>query len=122
MEDKRRFTRIVFSAPAILSIDDKRYETTLVDVSLKGALVARIEGLADNKLSACKLTFNLIGSDVEVALEGHIAHVEESYYGITCDKIDIQSVSHLKRLVELNVGNAELLDRNLDSLSLPDAN
>lgn len=123
MEDKRRFTRIVFSAPATLCVDNKNYATTLVDVSLKGALVARVAdefGAETSKTKPCQLTFKLIGSEVEIVLEGHIAHVEDAYFGITCDKIDIQSASHLKRLVELNVGNAELLDRNLDSLTLPE--
>lgn len=117
MEDKRRFTRIVFSAPVRVSIGDKTHHSTLIDVSLKGVLIARTPDLGEIETKACHLKFCLNESDIEIEMDGHIAHVEDTQIGITCDKIDIQSVSHLKRLVELNVGSAELLDRNLASMT-----
>ncbi|MDO6718355.1 PilZ domain-containing protein [Psychrosphaera sp. 1_MG-2023] len=119
MEDKRRFTRIVFSAPATLTVNNIDYPTTLVDISLKGALIAQIKGIENLVKETCLLKFCLNESDVEVELTGHITHVEKEHLGIHCDKIDLQSVSHLRRLVELNVGSSELLDRNLNSLTFP---
>lgn len=119
MEDKRRFTRIVFSAPATLTVNNIDYPTKLVDISLKGALISQIEGIEKHLKEICQLKFCLNDSDVEVELTGHIAHVEKEYLGVHCEKIDIQSASHLRRLVELNVGSSELLDRNLNSLTFP---
>ena len=47
---------------------------------------------------------------------GAIAHQDENILGLSCEKMDIDSVSHLKRLVELNLGDQDLLERELDSL------
>lgn len=116
IEDKRRFTRIVFSAPAKLCVADLCFDTKVVDVSLKGALVEKIDDAAVHIDRPCTLQFCLNDSDIEINLEGRIVHSEQDYLGINCEKIDIQSVSHLRRLVELNVGNWDLLERNLDSL------
>jgi hypothetical protein len=35
---------------------------------------------------------------------------------LLCHSIDIDSVTHLRRLVELNLGNADLLQRELSAL------
>ena len=49
----------------------------------------------------------------------HKAHERNNCIGLTCDSIDIDSATHLKRLIELNVGSAELLNRNLEHLAVP---
>ncbi|HXK57002.1 MAG TPA: PilZ domain-containing protein, partial [Gammaproteobacteria bacterium] len=36
--------------------------------------------------------------------------------GLRCVSIDMESIGHLRRLVELNLGDAELLHRDLESL------
>ncbi|RDH86550.1 MAG: hypothetical protein DIZ77_18880 [endosymbiont of Seepiophila jonesi] len=37
-DERRLFRRVLFDAPMRISVGDKSYETTLVDLSLKGAL------------------------------------------------------------------------------------
>ena len=121
MEEKRRFTRIVFSTPAELKIGNEVYGTSLIDISLNGALVATVSSLDDTiSGNPCSLHFDLQGSDVEIEMQGTIVHSEPSSIGIQCEKIDIDSVSHLRRLIELNVGSADLLERELETLSVPD--
>ena len=117
MEDKRRFTRILFSTPAQLNVNGNSYHTSLVDLSLKGALVTIEQDLADKVGQACSLSFTLPNSEVLINIEGAIAHVEHDHLGIVCTKIDLDSVSHLKRLIALNLGDEDLLDRELSSLS-----
>jgi hypothetical protein len=36
--------------------------------------------------------------------------------GLRCDRLDVDSMSHLRRLVELNLGDPALLERDLQSL------
>lgn len=119
MEDKRRFTRIIFSTPAQLEVDGNRYETSLVDLSLKGALVEFKQELKGQVGKPCSLTFTLEDTEVTIKILGDIAHVEQNSVGIVCTKIDLDSVSHLKRLIALNIGNEQLLDRELTCLSHP---
>ena len=119
MEDKRRFTRIFFSTPATLVVGGNRYDTSLIDISLKGALITANIDLSHIKGEACQLNFLLQGSDIKIDMMGEIVHVEPDSLGLVCTKMDIQSASHLRRLIELNVGDAELLDREFTSLSHP---
>ena len=120
MEEKRRFTRIVFSTPAELKVGNEVYGTSLIDVSLKGALISTVASLSSEvKGKSCSLHFDLQGSEVEIDMQGTIVHFEPDSIGIKCDKIDIESVSHLRRLIELNVGSSDLLERELETLSVP---
>jgi hypothetical protein len=43
-------------------------------------------------------------------------HAERGQIGFECEHIDIDSISNLRRLVELNLGDAELLERQLGAL------
>lgn len=119
MEDKRRFTRIVFTTPASLQVDGQLYATKLIDLSLKGAL---IEVPAASNLATgthCNLSFTLGDVDTNIDFDGEIAHIEQDSVGIVCKKMELESASHLKRLIELNVGNMELLYRDLENLTYP---
>ncbi|MGB1059017.1 MAG: hypothetical protein ACPGZU_02735, partial [Ketobacter sp.] len=44
------------------------------------------------------------------------AHLEGNRTGIACDHIDVDSASHLRRIVELNTGNEALLEREIEAL------
>ncbi|MDU0112767.1 PilZ domain-containing protein [Psychrosphaera aquimarina] len=119
MEDNRRFTRIIFSTPAQLTIQGQTFQTSLVDLSLKGALVSYTQELDDSVNKSCTLSFTLPDTEIEINIEGSITHVEHHNIGIVCSKIDLDSVSHLKRLIALNLGNEDILDRELTSLTYP---
>lgn len=120
MENKRRFHRIVFSTPVSLKIDDEVYSSELIDLSLKGALIKNINDLknSDNleMNGVCNLSFKLEDSEAHIEMLGTIAHIESDSIGIKLDKIDIDSVSHLKRLIALNIGEESLLHRDLENL------
>jgi len=45
-----------------------------------------------------------------------IRHIEENHIGLKCHSIDIDSITHLKRLVELNLADETLLHRELETL------
>lgn len=121
MEEKRRFTRIFFSTPAKLQVSGQLYDTSLIDISLKGALIKNTEEIQDHTRENCNLTFILPDSDIQIEMSGKIVHTEVNTIGVACDKIDIDSVTHLRRLIELNIGSEEMLHRDLASLSHPDS-
>ncbi len=122
MEDRRYFTRIVFSNPVKLSLPsgETQWQSSLIDLSLKGALVQKPENWQDNKVSSLNVTFSLAGSDIELKMATQIIHEKSDHLGLLCEQIDIESATHLKRLIELNVGDDALLNRELDVLVHPD--
>ncbi len=119
MEDKRRFTRIVFTTPASLQVNGQLHATKLIDLSLKGALIEVPTASNLTTGTHCNLSFTLGDVDTNIDFDGEIAHIEQDSVGIVCKKMELESASHLKRLIELNVGNMELLYRDLENLTYP---
>lgn len=119
MIEKRKFTRIIFSSPVTLSDGLRTWQSKLIDLSLKGALIEQPAEWQFNDEVDYTLSFFLGDSDIEVSMQVDIAHKHDNLLGLNCVKIEIESVSHLKRLVELNVGNDKLLHRELAELSHP---
>lgn len=116
-EDRRRFSRVPFDAQ--VSIHAARdWEARLVDISLKGALVERPRGWHANAGDLCSLTINLDGApDLTIRMEAVVvAHARPETVGFQCLHIDIDSVAHLRRLMELNVGDPERMNRELSAL------
>lgn len=114
--EQRYFSRIPFDADALIVGPDKSWQTELVDVSLKGALVTcPADWDADSSLKHFLLKIRL-SDEAEVDMEVEIAHQENNHIGFHCHNIDVESISHLRRIVELNLGDEDLLQRELHAL------
>lgn len=117
MENRRQFTRILFSIDAQLEVEEQSYSVNIHDISLNGALVSAPENANNilNKLGVLK--FELAGSTEIVEMHIAVVHVESDELGLRCNAIDIDSVSHLRRLVELNLGDDSQLNKELSQLT-----
>ena len=116
MIERRRFIRVIFSTPATLRQGDRQWQTKLLDLSLQGALVEEPQEWPTDAAGHFELCFALADSEIEIRMEVEPSYIKESHLGLYCHHIDIDSVSHLKRLIELNVGNADMLKRELAHL------
>ncbi|TVP89943.1 MAG: PilZ domain-containing protein [Pseudomonadaceae bacterium] len=115
-DDRRRFTRIPFDAATYLQQDDWQVPVQLVDISLRGLLVMQPDGWEQQR---SQQPFNAVidlAEGSQIRMEVHLAHAEEGMLGFECDHIDLDSISHLRRLVALNLGDEELLERELGAL------
>ena len=114
--DRRQFWRAAFSAPAHLESASGERVVQLLDLSLKGALVdvdsADTIALGDS----CALRLALSDED-EIVMQARVAHREGARLGLRCVSIDLDSITHLRRLVELNSGDPAQLERELAHLS-----
>ena len=117
MENRRQFTRILFSIKAELEVEDKIYPVSIHDISLNGALVTAINSETSLKGKLGTLKFLLSDKESEVLMNIAVVHEEENETGLQCNAIDIDSVTHLRRLVELNLGDSEQLNEELSQLS-----
>lgn len=115
-DERRRFSRIAFHRPAELDAAGLRTSCDLVDVSLKGALVEVPVAFTQGVGSRCSLTIHLDAGGAAIRMEGEITHREGDLVGVRCDEIDLESIAHLRRLVELNLGNDDVLHRELAAL------
>jgi hypothetical protein len=114
--ERRRFHRVLFDAPASMEVSNHTYQSSLLDISLKGALMrvpAEWTGeVGDNLI----LRINLDDADAIITMQAICAHIEKEQIGVLCKEIDMESISLLRRLVELNLADDELLDRDLEAL------
>lgn len=116
MIERRRFSRIIYQASATLTQGNYQLTTCIQDLSLKGLLLwAEDEPQLDTN-SIVDVAFTLPGSDITITLSATLIMQNERILHLKIDHIDIESVGHLRRLVELNVGNDELLHRELEHL------
>jgi hypothetical protein len=116
-DERRRFSRISFHRPASLVAAGARAACELLDVSLKGALVEAPPGFRAGIGEPCSLAIRLdAGDGAVIRMEGDVAHREGAQLGVRCREIDLDSIAHLRRLVELNIGDEELLHRELAAL------
>lgn len=114
---RRHYSRIRFSSGARLLVGDHEYRCEVLDLSLKGALLAfdgeRPTIAADEP---CLLEIGLDDGLTVIRMQGVQAHVEGPHLGLACREIDLDSITHLRRLLTLNLGDAESLSRELSAL------
>ncbi|MBH9551262.1 PilZ domain-containing protein [Inhella gelatinilytica] len=113
-DERRHFSRVHFATQAQVISVDERLEAQLLDISLQGALVQLPEGAALQAGEPCLLALRL--GDITLKMGAEVAHVQDGTAGLQCRTIDLESISHLRRLVEVNVGDPKLLERDLKSL------
>lgn len=119
-ENRRRFSRIAFTAQTEIHQDGNRGSCELLDLSLKGLLASKPEQMQINPENTCQIIITLADEAMirmhakltreDVALDG------QSHLGFSCEEIDVDSISHLRRLVELNLGDPEASNRELFEL------
>lgn len=116
MNEKRHFHRIAFDSTTHLVNDTGSWEATVIDICLKGMLTEKPDSLVANVGDHFSVEMRLNGSDILIGMKARVAHIEGNHIGFECENIDIDSVTHLRRLVELNLGDSKLLDRELSEL------
>jgi hypothetical protein len=119
MPEKRHFQRIPMDGHAALFCGGDRWDSRLLDISLKGALIAAPADWDADSATNCQLELRLDG-DVVICMDGTVVHCENGHLGFRCDHIELDSIIHLKRLVELNLGDEALLEREITELTQGD--
>lgn len=116
-ENRRQFTRIVFSGPARLFLADGEHPVDVLDLSLKGALIRPCAEMYTRIGGQGVLHLRLDGGETDIRMAVTVVHHQGDTYGLACHEIDLDSVTHLRRLVELNLGDESVLEREIGLLS-----
>lgn len=116
----RHYARIPFHADVLLHLRERTLAVQLVDIALKGALVQTEDALSLRLNDTCRLVLPLADDGDGVVMTGRVVHLEEEHVGIECQDIDVTSLTRLRKLIELNTGDVELMDRELSHLFAAD--
>lgn len=112
----RHHSRISFDAHAYLRNETTVWQTQLIDIALKGALIARPADWQGAKGESYLLELLLDDEQTAIRMTVTVMHVQADRIGLRCEHIDIDSITHLRRLIELNLGDPDLLERELAGL------
>jgi len=116
--ERRRFIRIPFDAKAHINTEDgdQFLNCQVLDVSLKGLLVEKPGQWQAEMQQPCHVDLVLQQGEVVIQMNAKVAHIAKDAIGFECEQIDLDSITHLKRLVELNLGDDSILHRELSAL------
>jgi len=115
MTEQRRFSRISFHQPVKFTHAGHVYSANLLDISLKGAL---FEHHGDARLQlgdSCQLCVTL-NPEEKIEMAGEVAHLTPPRIGLRCTNIELDSITALRCLVEMNLGDEALMQRELHAL------
>ena len=114
--ERRLYSRIAFQTPARLVFADCSLDVVVLDLSLKGALIRLpAKTLVEND-ALCMIHVQLSKTSEQISMEATVVHVEGRRAGLRCLTIDLDSGTHLRRLVEFNLGDPALLEREISGL------
>lgn len=113
--ERRQFWRAVFHAPVHVAAAGRAHKAQLLDVSLKGALIECGPDWSPRSGDPCHVRLDLVPG-TSISMDATVAHVRGPQVGLCCDYIDLDSITHLRRLVELNAGSTAWLEREIGLL------
>lgn len=117
--ERRRFQRIAFDAPTVIAQGERQWSAALHDISLKGLLIGTPRDWNGDPDQPFEALIEL-GNEARVKMEVVLTRTQPQSLGFVCRHIDLESISHLRRLIELNLGDEQLLERELAALGEAD--
>jgi hypothetical protein len=112
---QRRFTRFPFDGQARIFSSTAMWETDVVDLSLRGVLVRRPNNFDGRIGGNYRIELRLAGSAI-ISMAVTLANQADETLGLRAEHLDWNSFLHLKRLIELNLGDSDSLYRELSAL------
>ncbi len=113
--ERRNFTRIHFDANTEIRQADQVWKAVLVDLSLNGLLIEEpLDWTFDKEHTLVASIFLTEEISIEMTIKWR--YTNNGLVGFVCENIDLDSIGHLRRLVELNIGDTALLERELSAM------
>ena len=113
---ERLFSRIFFDAPCEIHGHGRIWSSQIVDISLQGALLSEPEDFQGKHGETFDIVVQLGDGAASIEMEAVLRHHANHSLGFECSTLDLDSATHLRRLVELNLGDEDELYRELGHL------
>jgi hypothetical protein len=114
--EKRRFTRIMFEEKCVVDFDDRSVDARLLNVSLKGATVKFEEDVVLRQGDDWRLSFHFGNPDFILQFGVEVVHSCGNLAGVKFVETDLNTMFHLRNLLELRTADSEQVRRELDFL------
>ena len=105
--DERRFRRVPFATEVQLVAGTQRHSCQLLDIALRGALLECAEPWTLPVGTMASLAIPLPDSAITLNFDAELVHHEGAHLGFQFLHEDLQTFTHLRKLLELNTGDPE---------------
>ena len=117
MSEQWRVSRIKSIEQSIVETDSRTVQVQLLDISLKGALIEHPQDLAVQCGDRWKLLFRLGGSDIVLQFGTEVVHCSETLAGVKFVETDLDTMIHLRSLIEARSVNPKQVKHELSFLT-----
>jgi len=113
--EARRFTRVDFSIAANVKAGAQQFVGSVENLSLKGMFLVTDKTLPVDEDVEITIALN---NQLEngLIIDAKVARVANDGIAFVFDKIEFDTYVHLKRLIELNTGDADMMDKETENL------
>ncbi len=113
--ERRQYHRSPFIADVVLRHNDQQWSCGLEDISLKGMLIAAPESIQAEMDETYEIEL-VLGESATISMQAKISHINNSHWGMQWDNIDLEGLTHLRRLLELNMEDPQQMHREMAEL------
>ena len=105
----RKFSRVQFNVGATIRIGERQFQGAVENLSMTGMFLVTDEKLSENQ--PVDITIVLTGTEPEIAVNfnGIVTRAAENGFGLTFEKMDLDSYMHLKNIIAYNIDDAEIV-------------
>jgi hypothetical protein len=112
-KDNRKFYRADFKTHGYIILKDNvKLDFELINISLKGILV-ELQNHPLEMEESYDLRIKLASTDIEIKTIAVLVHEKDDKLGFYFKEIDLDSMIHLRRLLELNTPNEGEIEKEL---------
>jgi len=116
MNERRIFSRVRFVAKVQINYDSRVYDAKMLDISLKGTLIESGTDIFLEKTKQCKIKLCLMNPDVTLNFDSELIYQDSKNLGFKFLRVDNTTMMHLRRLLELNIGDSDTIQKELSFL------
>ncbi|MGO1298300.1 MAG: PilZ domain-containing protein [Vibrio sp.] len=111
------FVRVTYTAPVkLLQGDTLSFHGSIHDISIHDLIITCQPPASLDTNKIVDVILILPDTDIEIDLSTKITELAENYIKLDVDHIDIESLVHYKRIVELNMGDDKKFHEDLEHL------
>ena len=118
--ERRQYFRVNFDSVATLLTEQQSFDCQIIDLSIHGVLL-RLHGVHYAKPDAeytLKIPLNNTNEhpELNIAMQLTLARQKPENMAFRCANLDLDSITHLRKIVELNSGDPKVLERDMQTL------
>ena len=120
-QEKRQFKRVDFldavevTSESVEGAEAQTWHVQCIDISMQGMLL-QVDGQFPEDIGTLLEVQLMLSEDVVIDMPCTLVHREEGRAGIRADIMSLDSMSNLRRLLELNLADMDEVERELGAL------